>query len=101
MKTAALAFALVALPLFGGAAADAAPDRATTVKPANEAIQPADTSARRKVLRHRYMYRSYGSSYGYDRPYGTGYYRGIRPGWGYGPDPGDYAWPPFHFKPYW
>jgi hypothetical protein len=98
MKTIAFALALAALPLIGGAAASAAPDRAT-VKPASEAAEPADTSARRKARHHRYVYRSYRSSYGYDRPYG--YYRGFRPGWGYGPDPGDYAWPPFHFKPYW
>jgi hypothetical protein len=102
MKVITLAFALAAaLPLIGGAAANAAPDRATTVRPASEASQLADTSARRKVRRHGHAYRSYGSFYGYDRPYGTTYYRGIRPGWGYGPDPGDYAWPPFHFKPYW
>jgi hypothetical protein len=58
-------------------------------------------SAHRKARRHRHVVRSYRYSYGYDRPYGIGYYRGVRPGWGYGPDPGDYAWPPFHFKPYW
>lgn len=101
MKTTAFALALVTLPLIGVAAAGAAPDRATMVKPASEATQPADTSARQKVRRHRHVYRSHRSSYGYGRPYGYGYYRGVRPGWGYGPDPGDYAWPPFHFKPYW
>jgi hypothetical protein len=101
MKTIAFALALAALPLIGGTAANAAPERATTLKPASEAAQPADTSARRKGRHHRHVYRSYRSTYGYDRPYGYGYYRGIRPGWGYGPDPGDYAWPPFHFKPYW
>ena len=101
MKTIAFALALAALPLVDGAAADAASDNVAMAKSASETAQPLDMSARRKAQRHRHVVRSYRYSYGYDRPYGIGYYRGVRPGWGYGPDPGDYAWPPFHFKPYW
>jgi hypothetical protein len=99
MKTIAFALALAAMPLAGGAAADAASDNAAVATSANETARPLDIGARRKA--HRHVVRGYRYSYGYDRPYGIGYYRGVRPGWGYGPDPGDYAWPPFHFKPYW
>ena len=102
MKTIAIALALIASSLIGGTTAGASASDATAkLTTANAANQSFDTSARRKVRHHRHVYRGYRYSYGYDRPYGAGYYRGIRPGWGYGPDPGDYAWPPFHFKPYW
>jgi hypothetical protein len=100
MKTIAFALALAVLPLIGAGAATAAPGGAQPTTSADETVQPLDSSARRKA-HHRHVYRSYRSSYGYDRRYGLGYYRGVRPGWGYGPDTGDYAWPPFHFKPYW
>ena len=100
MKTIVLALALATLPLIGAGTATAAPGVARAARSAGETVQPVDWSARRKA-HHRHVYRSYRSSYGYDRPYGVGFYRGVRPGWGYGPDPGDYAWPPFHFKPYW
>ncbi|CAN0455070.1 unnamed protein product, partial [Phaeothamnion confervicola] len=90
----------------GGAAANAASDPAPIARAAAEASQRIDMSARNKAHRHRHVQRRYWNAYGYDRPYGQGYYgqgyyRGVRPGWGYGPDPGDRAWPPFHFKPYW
>ena len=102
MKTATLALvlAVATVPLLSGAAS-AASDKVATIQGATEANESIDTSARKKLRRHRHVYRGYHSSYGYDRPYGQGYYRGVRPGPGYGPDPGDYAWPPFHFKPYW
>ncbi len=111
MKTTALLLALASVGLFGGGAAIAASGNAPNTGAATEthqsqASQTIDTSARKKVRRHRHVYRGYGTSYGYYQPYGQGYYRqgyyrGVRPGWGYGPDPGDNAWPPFHFKPYW
>lgn len=104
MRTIALVLALASVPLLGGGAATAAFDNAANARAATEAgvvSVVGDASARRKLRRHRHVYHSYRYSYGYDRPYGMGYYRGVRPGWGYGPDPGDYAWPPFHFKPYW
>jgi hypothetical protein len=101
MKTIAFALAVAAFPLIGGSATAAAPDIAIAATSGNEAARPIDSSARKKVRRHRHVSHSHRDAYGYDRPYGAGYYRGVRPGWGYGPDPGDYAWPPFHFKPYW
>ena len=106
MKTIALILTLAAMPFLGSAVAGAASDKAVNAEPATKAGQATDTSARKKMRRHRSVDRSYRYSYGYDRPYrggyyDQGYYRGIRPGQGYGPDRGDYAWPPFHFKPYW
>jgi hypothetical protein len=109
MKFVTLLLALASASLLGGGAAAAA-DNARKAEPASEAVAAVDASARKKVRRSR----SYRHSYGYDRPFvrrydrpyvraypRQGYYRGVRPGWGYGPDPGDYAWPPFHFRPYW
>lgn len=111
MKTTALLLVLASVGLLGGGAAIAASGNVPNTGAATEthqsrARETIDASARKKVHRHRYVHRGYRSSYGYYRPYrqgyyGQGYYRGIRPGWGYGPDRGDYAWPPFHFKPYW
>jgi hypothetical protein len=102
MKTIALLLVLASAPLLGSGGAQAATAGAPDARSATQASHPAiETSARKKVRRQRYVDRSYRYSYGYDRPYRSGYYRGVRPGWGYGPDPGDYAWPPFHFKPYW
>jgi hypothetical protein len=114
MKTTALILALASIGLFGGGAAIAASGNAPTIGAATETHQSQTRetfaiSARKKVRRDRQVQRGYRSTYGYYRPrqgyygqgyYGRGYYRGVRPGWGYGPDPGDYAWPPFHFKPY-
>jgi hypothetical protein len=97
MKAFATIIVLAAASLVILSTKGAAADRMANIGPAVEAGQAADTSARRKLKRHRYVYRSYRGAYGY----APGYYRGVRPGWGYGPDPGDYAWPPFHFKPYW
>jgi hypothetical protein len=106
MNKIAFVLAVAATPFLGATAANAAPANALNAKAAAETGQTVDVSARKKVHRHRHVQRSYLNAYGYDRPYsqgyyGQGYYRGIRPGWGYGPDPGDRAWPPFHFRPYW
>jgi hypothetical protein len=110
MKASALLIALA------GALLPATSASATASSPANDARAAAaatistpstELSARKKQRRHRYVDRGYRSTYGYDRPfaydrpYAQGYYGGVQPGWGYGPDPGDRAWPPFHFKPYW
>jgi Ni/Co efflux regulator RcnB len=108
MKTTSLALvlAVATVPLLGGSVASGAADKTANARGATEASETIDTSARKKVRRHRHVHRGYRTSYGYVQPYGRGYYRqgyyrGVRPGWGYGPDPGDNAWPPFHFKPYW
>lgn len=111
MKIIALALSAAVLPFLVATPANAATGKAMDVKAATQAIQADEISARKKQARktprhYRHAHRHYRYSYGYDRPYrggyyGQGYYRGVRPGWGYGPDPGDYAWPPFHFKPYW
>ena len=104
MTKIAFVLAVAATPFLGGTVVNAALDNAPNVRTAAETNQTADVSARKKVRRH--VHRRYLNAYGYERPYGPGYYgqgyyRGVRPGWGYGPDPGDHAWPPFHFKPYW
>lgn len=101
MKTIAIAFALAVLPLLDRAEAGMSTGTDVTLSPASDVARSVNASARRKVHRTQRVYRGYRSSHGYDRAFGYGYYRGVRPGWGYGPDPGDYAWPPFHFKPYW
>lgn len=100
MKILTLVVALAAVPLASATTAGAASGPAPTFVVPAETGQTGDTSARRKLRRYRHVNPGYRSSYGYDRTH-QGYYRGVRPGWGYGPDPGDYAWPPFHFKPYW
>ena len=103
--TLALVLAVATVPLLGNGAASGAADKTANASGAAETSERIDMSARKKVHRHQHVHRGYRSTYGhyrsYDqRYYGRGYYRGVRPGWGYGPDPGDYAWPPFHFKPY-
>lgn len=101
MRRIVMALTLATLPLVSGAAAGPAATAAVAAEPARDAVRPADLSARKKARRyHRHVDRSFGSAYGYDAYPRQGYYRGIRPGWGYGPDPGDRAWPPFHFRPY-
>lgn len=94
--------ASASIPVTSASAAASAPANDTQASAAAPIeVAANELSARKKQRRHRHVYRGYRHSYGYDRPYNQGYYLGVRPGWGYGPDPGDRAWPPFHFKPYW
>lgn len=109
MKAIALLFVLASASLpFTAARAEVSDPVKGAQASADASVSTAvgEASARKKVRRHRHVHRSYRSAYSYERPYAQGYYRqgyyrGVRPGWGYGPDPGDRAWPPFHFKPYW
>jgi hypothetical protein len=104
MKAFAVLLMLAGAPLSvaPASAAASAPTNDTQASAASSALIVAtEFSARKKHRGHRHAHRVYRQSYGYDRPYNQGYYRGVQPGWGYGPDPGDRAWPPFHFKPYW
>lgn len=102
MRSTVIAFAVATLPLIGGVPASASPASARSLEAANAAHATDISSARKHTQRHRHVHRGVRSSYGYVRPYPRqGYYHGIRPHWGYGPDPGDRAWPPFHFRPYW
>jgi hypothetical protein len=100
--TIAIALVVSAAWLFGVNAASAA-----SVQAGKAGIfQTSDFSARKKVKRvHQpHMQRQYRESYGYqrgsDQYRGQGYYHGVQPSYGYGPDVGDRAWPPFHFRPY-
>jgi hypothetical protein len=101
-KLIAIALAASTASLFGATAV-----RAASIpggKP--DTIQAADLSAKKKIKRvhqprmHRQHRESFGYQRGSDQYRERGYYRGVQPGYGYGPDEGDRAWPPFHFRPY-
>lgn len=106
MRPFAIALAAAAI-VFAGAGTEAAPiTHVSDARTAADVSQHADMSARKKAKHHhrhahRKHYRqSYGSYDGYGPPqYRYGPHYGPRYGWG--PDPGDNAWPPFHFRPYW
>lgn len=97
------AAALLAAGLMGGPAT-----AKTAPHDPDQGVVSTDFSAKKKVKKkaarkHHHSMRHHRNSYGWDRhdPYPRqGYYRGVTPQPGYGPDPGDRAWPPFHFKPY-
>lgn len=106
MRLTALALA-VAVVLCAGARTEAASATSRQdTQAATDVAQHTDMSAHKKAKRHpQHVHRKhYRQSYGHYNsyappPYRYGSHYGPRYGWG--PDPGDNAWPPFHFRPYW
>lgn len=106
MRSIAIALA-AATVLFAGTRIEAATaTNGQGIQAATDVAQQTDMSARKKAKHHsRHVHRKYyRQSYGHYNGYGPPQYRyGYRygPRYGWGPDPGDNAWPPFHFRPYW